>query len=125
MKWKAKIPWPSFMAFIFSGGIIFFASCEKYIYQVEIVNPVDTVHFQAQIQPLFTSNCVGCHGGTRNPDLRAGNSYEALTVGGYVNPPAETSVIIQQLSSGSHSSYLIDAEKQLILIWIQQGAKNN
>lgn len=125
MKWKAKIPWPSLMAIIFSGGIILFSSCEKYVYQVEIVNPVDTVHFQTQIQPIFTSNCIGCHGATRDPDLRAGNSYEALTVGGYVNPPAETSVIVQQLSSGSHSSYLIDAEKQLILIWIQQGANNN
>jgi hypothetical protein len=41
------------------GGI---SSCEKYTYMPEVVNPTDSVHFQAEIQPIFTASCVSCHG---------------------------------------------------------------
>jgi hypothetical protein len=125
MKLKAKLLCSSFPAFIVLAGIVLLSSCEKYSYVTEVINPVDTVHFQTQIQPIFTSNCIVCHKGSRNPDLREGNSYASLRTGGYVNLPAETSRLYRQITSSSHYSYTLPAEKQLILIWIQQGALNN
>jgi hypothetical protein len=102
------------------------ASCEKYTYMPEVINPVDSVHFQAEIQPIFNANCITCHNSIRNPDLRDGKSYESLTKGGFVNQPGETSILYVQLTTESaHIPRTSDAEKQKILIWINQGAKNN
>jgi len=125
MKLKAKMLWSSLPALIIFAGVVLFSSCEKYAIETEVINPVDTVHFQAQIQPIFNGICVNCHSGGRNPDLRNGNSYNSLTTGGFVNLPAETSRLYRQITSSSHDSYTLPAEKQLILIWIQQGALNN
>lgn len=103
-----------------------FTSCEKYVYSVEAGgNPNETVLFQTQIQPIFSAICITCHKGTRNPDLRDGRSYASLTTGGYVNLPAETSRLYEQINSSSHASFTTPAQKQLILFWIQQGAQNN
>jgi hypothetical protein len=105
------------------GGL---ASCEKYTYMPVVVNPVDTVHFEAEIQPIFNANCVSCHTSIRNPDLREGKSYEALTSGGFVNQPGETSILyVQMTTNAAHISRSSDVEKQKVLIWINQGAKNN
>lgn len=103
----------------------FFTSCEKYSYQVEVVDPVVPVLFQTEIQPIFTANCITCHRGSRAPDLRDGNSYKSLTEGGFVTQPAESSELYTIFESASHTSRALPAEKQKILIWIQQGALNN
>ena len=125
MKMKVKLSWTVVAALIIPAGMLLFSSCEKYAYQLETVNPEEPVLFQTQIQPIFSDNCITCHKGSRNPDLRDGNSYSSLTTGGYVNLPAETSKLYSQVISGSHTSFTLDAEKQLILIWIDQGALNN
>ena len=104
------------------GGL---SSCEKYSWVPEKVNPVDTVHFATEIQPVFTANCASCHGGARQPDLREGKSYESLTTGGYVNQPGETSVLYTKMTAADHASRSNDVEKQKVLIWINQGALNN
>ena len=110
-------------------AIIYLSSCEKITYKVEVVNPggggVDTVHFATQVQPIFTSHCITCHHGSRNPDLREGNSYASLTSGGYVTLPAGSSRLYRQITSSSHTSLTIPAEKQTIYDWILQGALNN
>lgn len=125
MKRKPVKFWPVLMAALLLGGVGFLISCEKYVYQAEVINPGETILFETQIQPIFTNHCITCHKGIRNPDLRDGNSYTSLTTGGYVNLPAETSRLYKQVTSSSHGSYTIDTEKQLILLWIQQGAQNN
>ncbi|HBC77521.1 MAG TPA: hypothetical protein DEO60_05775 [Bacteroidales bacterium] len=125
MKMKVKLSWRIVAALIIPAGMLLFSSCEKYAYQLETVNPEEPVLFQTQIQPIFTSNCITCHKGSRNPDLRNGNSYASLTNGGYVNLPASGSRLYSQVISSSHSAFTLDAEKQLILLWIGQGALNN
>jgi hypothetical protein len=125
MKRKIRLLPAVVLVMLFTAGLGLFSSCEKYAYQVETVNPEEPVLFQTQIQPIFTNNCINCHRGNRNPDLRDGNSYASLTGGNYVSLPAESSKLYRQLTSGSHSSYTLDNEKQLILLWISQGAKNN
>jgi hypothetical protein len=125
MKIKVKLLWTVVAAFLIPAGMTLFSSCEKYAYELETVDPVEPVLFQTQIQPIFTNNCITCHKGSRDPDLRDGNSYNSLTTGGYVNLPAANSRLYRQVVSGSHFSFTIDTEKQLILIWIGQGALNN
>jgi hypothetical protein len=125
MERKSNLSWTLFLAVILLGGVFFFASCEKYAIQEETVNPEQPVSFADQIQPIFTKNCIVCHNGSRNPDLREGNSYNSLTTGGYVTLPAEDSRLYKQITSSSHKSLTLDSEKELILVWIQQGAQDN
>jgi hypothetical protein len=125
MKMKVRLSWSVVAALLIPAGMLLFSSCEKYTYELETVNPDEPVLFQTQIQPIFTNNCITCHKGSRNPDLRDGNSYTSLTTGGYVNLPAANSRLYKQVVSGSHFSFTLDTEKQLILIWVGQGALNN
>ena len=59
MKQNSTILKSGIATLIIIGGVILFGSCEKYSFLVETVNPTDTVHFQTEIQPIFTANlCV-------------------------------------------------------------------
>lgn len=103
-----------------------FASCEKYTFIPPAVDPNYEWKLSEDIQPIFNNNCITCHGGTQIPDLRTGKSFIALTKGGYVNLPAETSILYQQITTeSSHIPKTTDTEKQKILYWITQGPKNN
>lgn len=104
------------------GGL---SSCEKYSWVPEKINPDNTVYFQAQIQPIFTKNCISCHNQYNLPDLRDSYSYESLTTGGYVTQPGESSLLYTQMISSSHTARSNDVDKQLVLAWINQGALNN
>lgn len=106
-------------------SIVLLASCEKYTFRPPEVDPEYPWSFRDDIQPVFTASCASCHGGSLAPDLRAGNSYNALTRGGYVSLPAEESKLYKKIISAGHSPRTTDAEKLKILYWITQGAKNN
>lgn len=125
MKMKAKLFWNVMAALLIPAGMVFFSSCEKFKIVAEPVDPGVTVLFQTEIQPIFTDNCIVCHKGSRNPDLRDGFSYESLTTGGYVNLPAAESRLYKQINSSSHTSLTNETQKQLIYNWIDQGAQNN
>ena len=88
-----------------------------------------TISFANDIQPIFTDRCVGCHGGNTNPDLRAGNSYNALTTGNYVVAGnADGSKLYDKLPGRNHFDVgfqLSVDDIALIKAWINQGAKNN
>lgn len=104
-------------------GILLFDSCEKVVYPVPELP--DTVSYSLDIQPLWDSKCVSCHNGSRDPDLSPNVSYDALITGGYIdtgNP--EESDLMKKLY-GTHDSRATTSEKQLILLWIEEGAKNN
>ena len=102
-----------------------FSSCEKYSYAPPAIDPNTIWHFQTDIQPIFSANCIVCHGSIQTPTLADGKSYLALTKGGYVNPPAATSRLYLQMTSSSHSPRSTDADKLKVLYWITQGALNN
>jgi hypothetical protein len=104
------------------GGLV---SCEKYSWVPEKINPVDTVYFQTEIQPIFTNNCASCHTQNNLPDLRAGKSWQSLTTGGFVNQPGSSSKLYTKMTSSGHTARSTDSDKQLVLIWINQGALNN
>ena len=107
------------------ASIEVFSSCEKYSYMGPTVDPNATWHFQTDIQPIFTANCITCHGSIQSPNLSNGKSYLALTNGGYVNLPAVSSKLYVQMTSSSHTARSTDTEKLKVLYWITQGALNN
>jgi hypothetical protein len=125
MKRSIKITGPFIVAFIVVVGLSLFSSCEKYQYTFEQINPVIPISFKDEIQPIFTAHCILCHKGSRDPDLREGNSYSSLTSLGFVTAPAETSILYMQINKSSHSSLTLPEEKQKIFIWITQGALDN
>jgi hypothetical protein len=109
-------------------GLLWLIACEKYSYDPPTIDPGVQVSFQTDIQPLFTGKCIGCHGtGKNNPVLEAGSAFTSLTTGGYIKVSApETSTLYKQITTGGgHTSILNDLQKQTILEWIKQGAKNN
>ncbi|MCK4852671.1 MAG: hypothetical protein KAT31_00380 [Bacteroidales bacterium] len=112
---------------LFAGmltGILLFGSCEKVVYPPPEIP--DTVSYSLDIQPIWDNKCVSCHNGGRDPDLRPENSYASLMDGEYINvdEPGE-SKLMKKLDSSPHDARATKAEKQLILVWIEEGAKNN
>ena len=124
---KAKKVKQSLVAVILLAAFTGFTSCEKYSFLPPAVNPNETWHFQGDIQPIFSAKCISisCHGGPQAPDLRPGKSYNALTKGGYVNAPAETSRLYVKMNSSEHLPRSTEADRLKVLYWIQQGALNN
>jgi len=71
---------------------------------------------------------VTCHTGSPAPDLRAGNSYNSLTTGNYINKtaPNQSKLYIEIAPNGGMYQFSNNVtDSQLILLWIQQGALNN
>ncbi|UCG27812.1 MAG: hypothetical protein JSV24_00200 [Bacteroidales bacterium] len=118
---------PIFILILFLAAL----SCEKvYLTEPPEIELDTTVvySFADTIQPIFDNKCINCHNGGIPPNLTAGNSYDALINGGYVESDtskAEQSLIYTKLLSGTHEDRATANEKQLILFWIKQGALNN
>ena len=126
MNYKLRMIRQILIALVLVAAIQGFSSCEKYSYTERPVDPNATWHYQTDIQPIFNSICINCHNGTQKPDLRSGKSYQALTKGGYVKAPGESSFFyIQITTNADHIPRTTAAEKLEILYWINQGALNN
>lgn len=83
------------------------------------------VKYGADIQAIWNqNNCMQCHDGSRDPDLREDYSYNALLTGNYVIPEnAAGSPLYIELEKGHRN--LSNDELKLIQGWIDQGAENN
>jgi hypothetical protein len=134
MNWKSLIPISkrSAVFFLLLGLVISLSTCEKNaVTPVPIVLPAD-VSFNNDIQPLFDLYCSmsGCHSGS-NPssrlDLTPGNSYPALFKRNEIDTlaPANSRLYTALSSPMPPWGKLINYDTQLILKWIQLGAKNN
>jgi hypothetical protein len=115
---------------ILIGGIAaMFPSCYYEDIEFDEVIIPDSVSFSVDIVPIFVAGCNAsvCHGGSKDPDLRPENAYDALMNGGFVNTadPASSSIYTCLLPGGSMNSYAKQGNADLILAWIEQGAKNN
>lgn len=92
-----------------------------------IIPPDEEVFFSTDIQPIF-NKCTSCHGGNTDPDLRAGNSYNALVPQYVTAGNAETSKLYNYLPGHGHHDIgltLSPTEIALIKTWIDRGAENN
>ncbi len=96
-----------------------FISCEKNIIDPPKIDPNVQLSFQNDIKPILTAKCSSCHG-------TKFSTYSTLESGSYFNTTSpESSTLYVKIISSGHTARTTDAEKQKILIWIQQGAKNN
>ena len=96
--------------------------------EIEIPPEGGVISFAADIQPIHDKyNCASCHNGSRDPDLRAGNAYDALVPDYVVDGDAEASTYYQRLPGrGNHPPVgisLTSGEIDLIAEWINRGAE--
>lgn len=116
-------------------SVMIFASCEYEFIKPEFVpgpNPEDTISFVQEVIPIFQSNgCTVCHksGGSGGLDLTLPNAYNNLKSSNLINitdPSSSKIYTYPNPTSGTHNyKYSNEAEAQIILQWITQGALNN
>lgn len=90
----------------------------------------EDVSFEADIQPIFNTRCIACHGGTAGLSL---NSYDAILRGGMNGPVVisrapSNSRLIQYVQSGYMplgGPPLSQAQAQTLANWVAAGAPNN
>ena len=97
------------------------------------------VDYATDIQPIFTANCISCHGGANGLHL---DSYANVMAGNSNNGPvitagsADNSILVQKISGtadfggqmpAGNSSYFDNHQDELQLIkdWINEGALEN
>ncbi|NQU84490.1 MAG: hypothetical protein HQ541_01895 [Mariniphaga sp.] len=89
----------------------------------------EQISFAQTIQPIFTSNCVSCHGGAQLPDLSEGKAFASINSSRYINTssPEESRIFsYTNPDTDSHSQKKYTAaQAAYVLGWITQGAKNN
>jgi len=120
-----------FLLFVF--GLLLNACTYDFIAEEELppVDPTVTISFSTQIAPIFTSEaCINCHKqGGQAPDLTAANAYNSIKNMNLANTATpESSIIYVKPNPATipvHYKKYSAAEAQLVLTWIQQGAKNN
>ena len=116
--------------------VSFLASCEYDFIKPEPTQPppgpTDTISFSQEVQPIFESNnCTGCHKpqGAAGLDLTAPNAYNSIISNGLVNttdPASSRIYTFPHPTTGGHNyKYANEAEANIVLYWIEQGANNN
>jgi len=98
------------------------------------------VSYSADIQPIFDTQCIGCHGAAGNAglDLRSGQSHANLVAVDAVNSSGQLVVagdsaasVIQQRLTGTGASFMPPAgplqvsSLDLVAEWINDGALDN
>lgn len=119
-----------FLLFVF--GLLLNACTYDFIAEEELppVDPNVDVLFATQIVPIFADKCISCHkAGGQAPDLTSANAYNSLKNMSLINTttPASSVILVHpnyQATTHTWKQYSA-AESQLLLTWIQQGAKNN
>jgi hypothetical protein len=80
------------------------------------------VSFILEIAPMIVSKCTACH----NNWKPAGSLYETWVTTGRLNPDNVTSSPLYSIISDAQShAPLNTAQRELVLRWLNQGAKNN
>ncbi|MFH1295922.1 MAG: cytochrome c [Bacteroidota bacterium] len=117
-----------FYVIMLMAGMVTLFSCEYEKIVYDVPDPTIQVSYATDIQSIWNKGCVGCHGtGQNTPDLTATNSYNALINGGFVDTaaPDQSVIYTSMISGGSMAPYTNAKDAGTVLIWIQQGAKNN
>ncbi|VAW28759.1 hypothetical protein MNBD_BACTEROID07-809 [hydrothermal vent metagenome] len=99
----------------------------------KILSPVPVnVSFNRDIMPVFNQSCntVGCHApGYTAPDLTSPNAYADLFKDNLVDTQApEKSVLYARMVDNVQPmppAGVLTYEASLVLVWIQEGAKDN
>jgi hypothetical protein len=103
------------------GGFLLFSSCEKVAFEPPKIE--GQVSFQTDVTPPLNSDCGKCHSALKAQP----NFYKKLAEGAYIDTVnATSSKIYKQLSNNpAHQGYTSPDNLAKILLWFEQGAKNN
>lgn len=113
---------------IFAG---IFASCEREYYKPVTISQTDSISFLLDIKPFLASSCAksGCHDAVKKEKgLNFEESEAYTTIMDYSladTANAEQSLLYTKISTGSMKSYSTPEFTAKILLWIQQGARDN
>jgi hypothetical protein len=117
--------------FILAGGFLLLSSCyydSRDAADIPDVPVPDDISFSEDVQPIL-NQCTQCHNGSIAPDMREGNSYNALVPAYVEKGNAEGSLLYQNLPGVGHPQdvgFTLSAEEiATIEGWIEQGAANN
>ncbi len=96
----------------------------------DTTNPVDTVSFVAEIEPIFeNTSCTSCHTSSNPLNLTTGNAYNSIYANGVVTPgdPGTSKIYTYpHPTTGTHyKNYASIDDSDKIYIWIYQGALDN
>ncbi|WP_081740532.1 c-type cytochrome [Aquimarina pacifica] len=75
-----------------------------------------TISFSDDVKSIIDTNCIGCHGGSRFPDLR---TYENISINAQ---NIRGQVVSRRMPQGGS---LTNDEIELIKCWIDSGALDN
>lgn len=114
---------------------MFISSCQYKFVEPEVVTPPDPnveVKFSTQILPIFNTNgnCSSCHrAGATAPDLTDANAYTSIYAKNLVdtlNPGNSKLHFFIAPTATTHTwKHYTANQANLVLLWIQQGGKNN
>lgn len=120
-----------FKCIVFLAVFSFF-SCENHVEEVEMEelveeensseeenkeNPEVVISYQTHVKPIFTNNCIGCHGnGGRFPDV---STYQSIKINAN---NIKNQVVSRSMPQGGS---LTNSEIQTIKDWIENGTLNN
>ena len=117
------------------AGVVFFNSC--YYDHPPEPQPIDpeTISFESHVIPILERSCstVGCHDGSREPDLRSDVAYANIQATGLVNLtfPEESGLyktveFLPGIAPMPPNGIKIpEVDRQIILAWIYKGALND
>ena len=86
------------------------------------------VSFENDVKPVFGASCTSCHDGqTAKPDFSGEALYRSLTNGDYITlSEPKSSLLIREIESGHpYPDVLTENDMNLLVRWIQEGAKDN
>lgn len=103
------------------GGFLFFSSCEKVAFEPPKIE--GQVSFQTDVTPPLNNDCGKCH-----PAMKIQpNFYKKLAESSYIDTVnATSSKIYKKLNTdASHQQQTSPENLAKIMLWFEQGAKNN
>jgi hypothetical protein len=103
------------------GGCIFFSSCEKVAFDPPKIE--GQVSFQTDVAPPLNNDCSRCHVALKNqPDY-----YKKLAESTFMDTVNATSskIYTKLKNNPAHQGYTSPDNLAKILLWFEQGAKNN
>ncbi|GAB4335906.1 MAG: hypothetical protein OHK0038_13860 [Flammeovirgaceae bacterium] len=95
------------------------------------IEALPEVCFEKEVLPIFQTNCAisGCHDATSKEEGYDFSTYESIISKGIEKGNASKSKVYKAMTTTTGeimppSGALPEAQRQLILVWIEQGAKN-
>jgi hypothetical protein len=124
----------SLIALLVLGLVMSFSlvSCEWEEYKVSDI-PIEEVSFSNDIMPIFNQSCnsVGCHNaGGIPPDLSPANGWQDLYDTDMIDldNPANSELYVRMIDNASPmplNGVLSPTVTNTVLVWIEEGAKDN